>query len=45
VVISHIKPSLQQGQDVRKVITDELAQGNDMGIKFIVMEQGDSQRF
>ncbi|CQI92711.1 putative 3'%2C5'-cyclic-nucleotide phosphodiesterase [Yersinia rohdei] len=45
VVISHIKPSFQQGQDVRKTIATELAQGNDMGIKFIIMEQGDSLKF
>ncbi|MGE4799348.1 MBL fold metallo-hydrolase [Yersinia hibernica] len=45
VVISHIKPSLQQGLDVRKVIASELAQGNDMGVNFILMEQGDSQKF
>ncbi|CNL36144.1 MBL fold metallo-hydrolase [Yersinia aldovae] len=45
VVISHIKPSFKQGQDVRKVIADELAQGNDMGVNFILIEQGDSQKF
>lgn len=45
VVISHIKPSFQQGQDVRKTIAAELQQGNDMGVDFILMEQGDSQRF
>ncbi|CRY73082.1 MBL fold metallo-hydrolase [Yersinia pseudotuberculosis] len=45
VVISHIKPSFQQGQDVRKLILSELQQGNDMGIEFILMEQGDSHKF
>ncbi|WP_186377335.1 MBL fold metallo-hydrolase [Yersinia thracica] len=45
VVISHIKPSFKQGQDVRKVIAAELTQGNDMGINFILMDQGDSLRF
>ncbi|CNK30639.1 putative 3'%2C5'-cyclic-nucleotide phosphodiesterase [Yersinia mollaretii] len=45
VVISHIKPSLQQGLDVRKTIAAELQQGNDMGVNFILMEQGDSQKF
>ncbi|CND99727.1 MBL fold metallo-hydrolase [Yersinia nurmii] len=45
VVISHIKPSLQQGQDPRKVIADELQQANELGVKFILMEQGDSQQF
>lgn len=45
VVISHIKPSFQQGQDVRKVIAAELEQGNDTGVDFIIMDQGDSRRF
>lgn len=45
VVISHIKPSFQQGQDVRKVIAAELTQGNDMGVDFIIMDQGDSRKF
>ncbi len=45
VVISHIKPSLQQGQDVRQTIATELQAGNDMGVNFILMEQGDRQQF
>ncbi|MDA5544126.1 MULTISPECIES: MBL fold metallo-hydrolase [Yersinia] len=45
VVISHIKPSFKQGQDVRKVIAAELTQGNDMGVDFIIMDQGDSRKF
>ena len=45
VVISHIKPSLQQGQDVRQTIATELQAGNDMGVNFILMEQGDSLKF
>ncbi|MFV8776160.1 MBL fold metallo-hydrolase [Yersinia enterocolitica] len=45
VIISHIKPSFQQGQDVRKVIAAELDQGNDTGVDFILMDQGDSRRF
>lgn len=45
VVISHIKPSFKQGQDVRKVIAAELEQGNDMGVEFILMDQGDSRKF
>ncbi len=45
VVISHIKPSLQQGQDVRQTIATELQAGNDMGVNFILMEQGDRLQF
>ena len=45
VVISHIKPSLKQGQDVRATIKQQLEQGNDLGVKFILMEQGDRQTF
>ncbi|RJF58749.1 MBL fold metallo-hydrolase [Serratia inhibens] len=45
VVISHIKPSLKQGEDVRATIKQQLDQGNDLGVKFILMEQGDRQTF
>lgn len=45
VVISHIKPSFQQGRNVRKLIAAELQQGNDMGVNFILMEQGDRREF
>ncbi|MEX0635039.1 hypothetical protein M8494_37575 [Serratia ureilytica] len=31
VVISHIKPSLKQGEDARAAIAQQLAQGNDLG--------------
>ncbi|MFI8415400.1 MBL fold metallo-hydrolase [Serratia sp. NPDC078593] len=45
VVISHIKPSLKQGEQVRTMIKQQLEQGNDLGVKFILMEQGDRQQF
>ncbi|MDW5500689.1 MBL fold metallo-hydrolase [Pseudomonas lundensis] len=45
VVISHIKPSLKQGEDVRATIKQQLDQGNSLGVKFILMEQGDRQTF
>ncbi|MBC3379081.1 3',5'-cyclic-nucleotide phosphodiesterase [Serratia fonticola] len=45
VIISHIKPSLKQGEDVRATIKQQLDQGNDLGVKFILMEQGDRQQF
>lgn len=45
VVISHIKPSLKQGEDARAAIAQQLAQGNDLGVKFILMAQGDRQTF
>ncbi|WP_261247836.1 MBL fold metallo-hydrolase [Serratia ficaria] len=45
VVIGHIKPSLKQGEEVRATIKQQLEQGNDLGVKFILMEQGDRQTF
>ncbi|EFE93524.1 MBL fold metallo-hydrolase [Serratia odorifera] len=45
VVISHVKPSIRQGDDVRTTIKRQLDQGNDLGVKFIMMEQGDRQTF
>lgn len=45
VVISHIKPSLKQGEDVRATIKQQLAEGNRLGVKFILMEQGERQQF
>lgn len=45
VVISHIKPSLKQGEDVRAAIKWQLEEGNDLGVKFILMAQGDRQTF
>jgi len=45
IVISHIKPSLKQGEDVRATIKQQLEQGNKLGVKFMVMEQGDLQQF
>ncbi|WON76071.1 MBL fold metallo-hydrolase [Serratia sp. UGAL515B_01] len=45
VVISHIKPTLKQGEDVRAIIKQQLEQGNDLGVKFILMEQGERQQF
>ncbi len=41
----HIKPSLKQGEDARAAIAQQLAQGNDLGVKFILMAQGDRQTF
>lgn len=45
VIISHIKPSLKQGGDVRATVRQQLEQGNDMGVRFILMEQGERQQF
>lgn len=45
VVISNIMPSLKQGQNIRTLIKQQLEQGNDLGVKFILMEQGDRQQF
>ncbi|EIC84484.1 MBL fold metallo-hydrolase [Serratia sp. M24T3] len=45
VVISHIKPSLTAGADPRADIIRQLEQGNQLGVNFIFMQQGDSQTF
>jgi 3',5'-cyclic-nucleotide phosphodiesterase len=45
VVISHIKYSLSSGPKPQETILVELKAGNDLGVRFIVPEQGDSWRF
>ena len=45
VVISHIKPSLTAGADPRADIRQQLEQGNDLGVNFLFMQQGDSLEF
>jgi 3',5'-cyclic-nucleotide phosphodiesterase len=45
VVISHIKYSLKQGQQPQEAILEELQAGNDLGMKFIIPEQGMAWRF
>nr|WP_233267510.1 3',5'-cyclic-nucleotide phosphodiesterase [Paraglaciecola sp. L3A3] len=40
IVISHIKYSLAKGPDPRVTIKQELAQGNNLGIEFILAKQG-----
>jgi len=45
VVISHIKPSLLAGQDTRSQITEQLQQGNKLGVDFILMAQGERREF
>lgn len=41
VIISHVKPSLKAGADPEKEIMQQLEQGNDLGVKFVRMQQGD----
>ena len=41
VIISHVKPSLKAGADPEKQIMAELDKGNDLGVKFVRMQQGD----
>lgn len=45
VIISHIKPSLEQGKDVRALVAEQLQEGNSLGVEFILMEQGDHRSF
>lgn len=40
VVIGHIKPSLRAGPSAREVIRRELRQGNDLGVRFLLPQQG-----
>ena len=45
VVVSHIKYSLKAGPRPQAVIRRELEAGNDLGVRFIIPEQGDRYRF
>jgi 3',5'-cyclic-nucleotide phosphodiesterase len=47
VVIGHIKPDeyLTRGKPVRKIIKEQLHRQNDLGIRFILPEQGDLLEF
>ena len=45
VVVSHIKYSLKKGDQPQVEILKELHDGNDLGVKFIVPEQGAHWRF
>lgn len=40
VVVDHIKPSLAAGRDPRALIAAQLAAGNDLGVRFVLPEQG-----
>lgn len=41
VIISHVKPSLKAGADPEKEIMAQLVKGNNLGVKFVRMQQGD----
>jgi 3',5'-cyclic-nucleotide phosphodiesterase len=45
VVISHIKYSLKTGPTPQEEIAKELEAGNDLGVRFILPEQGEHWRF
>jgi 3',5'-cyclic-nucleotide phosphodiesterase len=45
VIISHIKYSLLKNESIEQTILQELTAGNDMQVKFIIPEQGDSWLF
>lgn len=40
VVVTHVKPVLKPGKPVRQRILDELQAGNDLGVRFVLPEQG-----
>lgn len=44
VIVSHIKYSLKKGDQPQVQILKELQDGNDLGVKFIIPEQGDHWR-
>ena len=41
VVVGHVKPSLEPGRDPRALIAEQLAAGNDLGVRFVLPDQGD----
>jgi len=45
VIVSHIKPTLQQVQSERGQIIQQVAELNDLGIRFLFPEQGDRIEF
>jgi 3',5'-cyclic-nucleotide phosphodiesterase len=45
IVIEHIKYSLKKGPTQQEEIAKELAAANDLGVKFIIPEQGDAWSF
>jgi 3',5'-cyclic-nucleotide phosphodiesterase len=45
LIVSHIKYSLKKGDQPQVEILKELQEGNDLGVKFIVPEQGERWRF
>lgn len=44
VIISHIKPSLEQNKDVRQLVSEQLNTANTLGVKFHLLDQGDHIR-
>jgi len=45
VVVSHVKPSVGDGKSARAQIAAELDRGNDLGVRFVHLGQGDRARF
>lgn len=45
VIVSHIKYSLKTGETPQQMIQRELKEGNDLGVSFLIPEQGDFWRF
>jgi len=40
VVVTHIKPQLDAGEEVRDVVRRQLQERNDLGLRLIFAEQG-----
>jgi len=45
VVVSHVKPSLDAGVDPETAILKQLNEGNDLGVVFVRLRQGERRRF
>jgi 3',5'-cyclic-nucleotide phosphodiesterase len=45
VIVSHVKYSLKKGPTPREEISKELEAGNDLGVRFVLPEQGDHWHF
>ena len=45
IIISHVKPSLNENTDVRSVILEELKSNKTLGANFIMLNQGDNMEF
>ncbi len=45
VIISHVKPSLDKNKDTRAIILKQLQDSNNIGVNFIMLNQGENIKF